>query len=402
MRSKIIWFWTLVLLLLLSSSVKAGAADVPGITKDTILVGASQPFTGPLASIGEACEAGIMSYLNPINEQGGIYGRKIKYKTEDNGFDPGKGIAGTKKLVELDKVFALLTPLGLPPVLAIIPYTVENGVPLLFPYTPASEPTTPFKKNIFMITPSIYRQFYFIADYGLKVLGAKKVCQIHMMGPGMQAAPQAGDDRCAEAGLKPLTEFFKSGQTDFSSLVLRLKAADPDFAILGGVAVPASLIMKESEKQGWKPRFGFMTHATNVDPEFVRLGGSAIEGLMALEFAEPPAESNKPSVIEFRQRLKKYYPKIPPGQFALHGYIAAKLFCEGMKKAGPDPTREKLTEALESLKNYDIGVMPPLSFSPTQHMGLANARVTKVKGGKFQSFTDWMSLPDKEWMPTKK
>jgi branched-chain amino acid transport system substrate-binding protein len=197
------------------------------------------------------------------------------------------------------------------------------------------------------------------------------------------------------------SELIKAGQMDFSALILRFKAADPDFCALGGVQVLTSLMLKEAKKQGFKPRLGFMTHASNVDPELIRLSGEAAEGVMATEITKSPSDSNEPAMVEFRERLKKHYPKLQPGQFALHGYVAAKLFCEAMKRVGQDPTREKLIQSMETIRDFDIGVMAPLSFSPTQHMGLAYCRVTKITKGKFIPFTDWIAYPDKEWVASK-
>ncbi|MFH1091456.1 MAG: ABC transporter substrate-binding protein, partial [Pseudomonadota bacterium] len=285
------------------------------------------------------------------------------------------------------------TPIGAPTTLAILPYIGEQKVPLICPYAPDTLLVDPFKKNVFMITPVFYTQYYFITDYAIRVLGAKKIADIGQA--GSPSGPQSVNDRLKEAGMSVVgEEIYKIAETDFSSLVMRLKSKEPDFCIVGTITRPGSLIAKEAQKQGWKPKLGFMSHSTIIDPEFVRLAGSAAEGFMALEIMKPTL-ANDPEVVEFRNRLKKYYPDIEPGMFAMHGYVSAMIFCEAMKKAGPEPTRDKLISALESMTGVNIGFMAPLSFSPTQHQGNLNARVNQVKNGNWEPITDWMKLPDR-------
>ena len=390
-RIGFLWIASLVSALMLMVSSTSGAEV--GITKDTITVGSSLTFTSPANTSGRPTRAGIMSYLNVINEQGGIYGRKIKFIAEDDVYDPAKTVAATKKLVEVDQVFALLASSGARTTLAVLPYIVDKGVPLICPYSPVTELEVPFKRNIFTTTPCVYEQYYFIADYAIK-LGAKRIAQFSMAGSPEGA--KSVIDRLAESGMTLLTdEEFKIMEKDFSAMVLRAKSKDPDFCIMGTISAPGALLSKEAQKQGLKPSLGFMSHSTIVDPEYIRLAGSAAEGVMALEIMKP-VESNDPEVVEFRTRLTKYFPEEEIGFFAMYGYASAKIFCEGMKKAGENPTRAKLIEALESMTGVDVGFLGgPLSFSPTQHQGTRFCRVCKVKNGKWEPITGWLRFPGK-------
>jgi len=390
---KNLFFILAVVFTLIALVIASPVMAESGIFKDKIKIGTYLAFTGPAAGVGKTIQAGIQSYLNEVNKQGGIHGRKIEMLYEDDAYQPAKTIAATKKLVEVDEVFALLSPAGAPTTLAALPYIVEQKVPLLFPYAPDTGLVDPFKKNVFMITPVFYTQYYYIADYAIRVLGAKKIVQISQA--GSPSGPQSVNDRLKEAGLSVVgEEVYKITETDFSSMIMRLKNKNPDFCVFGTITRPGSLMAKEAQKQGWKPTLGFMSHASITDVEFVRLAGEAAEGFLALEVMKSP-DSNDPEVVEFRERLKKYYPDIEPGMFAMYGYVSAKIFCEAMKKAGKEPNRDKLITAIESMSGVNIGFMAPLTFSPTQHQGNMNARVVKVKGGKWIPITGWLKLPNR-------
>lgn len=393
--SNVFLFFGLMLLVFSILGIRAASAE-PGITKDQILVGAYLAYSSPAASGSTHIEVGVMSYLNVINEMGGIHGRKIKWKGEDDGYQPSKTLAVCKKLVEQDKVFAILAPTGIPTTLAALPYLTSQNVPLLFPFAPIMPLEVPVKRNVFLITPSVERQYYAIVDYAIRKLGAKKIAIISQAGPSGPVDHMLY--RLKESGLTLVgnVEEYKIGQTDFSAIVAKFKQLNPDFCVLGAIPVAASLVLKEAQKQGWKPPLGFMSHTVMYDAEFLRLAGSAAEGFRTFQSMKSPTDSMDPEVVEFRERIEKVYPKkYTPTPLMMYGYISAKIFCEAMKKAGPEPTREKLITAIESMTKMDIGFMGPLGFSPTQHQGCLLVRVNQVEKGKYAPVSEWLPLPEK-------
>ncbi len=392
---KVFLFLGLLLMAFSTLGIGVAASSEPGITKDQILIGAYLSYSSP-ANPAWQFETGILTYFNAINDAGGIYGRKIKWKGEDDAYQPSKTLAVCKKLVEQDKVFAIVAPNGISTTLAALPYLTSQNVPLLFPYAPIMPLEVPLKKNVFMITPSVERQYYAVIDYAVQKLGAKKIGIISMAGPSGPKDYML--HRIKELGvtLAGNVEEFKIGQADFSAMVAKFKQLNPDFCVLGAIPVAASLVLKEAQKQGWNPPLGFMSHAVMYDAEFVRLAGGASEGFRTFQTMKSPTDSMDPEVVEFRERLEKYYPKkYTPAPHMEYGYVAAKIFCEAMKKAGPEPTREKLITALESMTKVDVGFMGPLSFSPTQHQGSLYVRVNQVQKGKYVPVSEWILLPEK-------
>jgi branched-chain amino acid transport system substrate-binding protein len=380
----------LVLTAVFCSTIEA--AEVQGITKDQITIGAYMAYSGPGGGgLSYSTAAGANAYFNTINEQGGINGRKIKWITEDDGYQPSKTIAAVKKLVEKDNIFAIVAPFGAPTTLAVLPYLEEQKVPCIGPWSPVIWTEVPFRRNVFMISPADAIQHYFMADYFIKQ-GAKRIAMIYQAGVG-KAPLDAVSYRLKESGLSLVDSAeFTPGQEDFSAIISRFKAANPELVLTAALSVPVSLIVREARKQGLKPKFGFANHGTIIDPEFLRLAGTAGEGTGTIQHFKD-AESKDPEVAEFRARLKKYYPKEVPGLLSMHGYVSAKIFCEGMKKAGPEPTYDKLISAIESMTGTNIGFCAPLGYSATDHQGITAIRFNRVEKGKWVPITDWLPLP---------
>src|SRR5262249_45440368 len=141
----------------------SAAAD-PGVTETEIVVGCSNSFSGPLAFTGEqATRFGVDLSFKVVNDGGGIHGRKVRTVYYDDGYKPQDAAATTKKLVEPDKILAVIAPQGTPPVVATLDYLEENKVPLLFPFQ--GSPITRARKYVFSGMTLYDRQSRMMIDY---------------------------------------------------------------------------------------------------------------------------------------------------------------------------------------------------------------------------------------------
>jgi branched-chain amino acid transport system substrate-binding protein len=113
------------------------ADDVPGVTPTSILLGGTHPYTGPASAYGVIGKA-IIAYFDYVNDHGGVYGRKITYKDQDDAYNPAQTVQVVKALVEQDKVFAFCNTLGTAENLAIRQYLNDQKIPQLFVSTGAS------------------------------------------------------------------------------------------------------------------------------------------------------------------------------------------------------------------------------------------------------------------------
>ncbi len=126
------------------AAIRPGAvAKAAGGSSDAITLGATLPMTGPIAEVGLASLHGGMSYFNDVNAKGGVHGRKIEWIVEDDAFQPARAVAGTRKLIESDKVFALFSSSGTNSSLAVLPYVKNRKTLWLFPYAGAKQFTDP-------------------------------------------------------------------------------------------------------------------------------------------------------------------------------------------------------------------------------------------------------------------
>ena len=232
------------------------ALATQGVTKDEIVVGSIQDLSGPLAGFGKQVRLGMMLRVDEANEQGGVNGRKLRLVVEDSAYDPRKAVLAAQKLVNQDKIFAMVAHIGTAQNMAAMPVQFEKNVFNFFPVTAARQMYEPFHRLKYSFAATYYDQIRVAAPMLYKEKGAKKACTIYQDDEfGLEVM------RGAEAGLKTIgvelaeKTTFKRGATDFSSQVARMKAAGCDFVVLGTIIRETIGTIAESRKTGFNPTF---------------------------------------------------------------------------------------------------------------------------------------------------
>ena len=367
---------------MLTAPTAALAADVK--------VGSTGPLSGSLSLLGQGVRDGIQVYFDHINEQGGVNGRKIDFISEDDGYEPMRAVASAKKLIEQDKVIALVSPVGTPSNAAMVPYVEERKIPLFAPYAFSHTLTTPNKRYVFTTLPEVRVQASLLGEYLTKQLKRNKIAVIYQNDDFGQDAVIGFEERMKKNGV-PLTKLpFDRGSTNFSGVVAQARQAGVDDVVFFGIPRDAALIMKESAKMGWKPQFS--GHNALGDPQtFTLAGQQLVDGAIAVAVMEP-LDSTKPQVAEFLARQKKYLPKTTPTTYSMHGYNAALIFVEALKRVQGEPTSEKIVAELEKLNGFNTGLMGPITFTSTNHAGSQSAAFMRAKDGKWGIVTEWLGL----------
>lgn len=384
---------TLALTLMLAFAAAAGQAATPGVTDDTILLGTFTALSGPVAPIGVPNSHGYLAYYNYINEQGGIYGRKIKVLVEDDAFQPSRAVAAVKKLVEQDRVFAIVSPLGTPTNAAVLDYLVKMNVPVVSPHSGSSQWSIPLKKNYFALQPNYTVEGTVLAQYAVNDLKGKRFAIVYVNDDYGQEESAAFTKYLAKHNIKPVLSLaHEFGETDFSSYVIKLQQAKPDVVLLASYATQTASILKQAEMFGFRPSF-LGTYVVSDPVMFKLAGASAMEGFQVTGYAADPGGDTK-AAKEYRDILHKYYPNEAPGGYSEIGYVAAQLVVEALKRAGPDLTREKFIAALESIKNWTTGLTPPVSYSATDHRGIKTFAIAKAKGGQWTIVKESIEVED--------
>ncbi|MEW5888701.1 MAG: ABC transporter substrate-binding protein [Pseudomonadota bacterium] len=378
---------------LLAASViglAAPAAATQGVSKNEIVVGTLQDLSGPIALLGTHFRNGTQMRFDEENAKGGIHGRRLTLVVEDSGYDPKKGVLATQKMLQRDKVFAMISNLGSPVVMATMPTILEKGVLHLFPAAPVPATYEPLHPLKFQAHPPYSTTVAIGARYLIQTNGYKK--------PGiLYQDDDFGYDvlRGLEAALKeanlPLCEkvTYKRGATDFSSQVARLKAAGCDFLVLGTVVRETIGTMAEARKIGWD--VPMLVSPAAYTAQIPQLGGKITEGLYGLVLTPHPYpdDANKQLsawIAEYKKRFNS-----EPNTWSVLGYVAADIFVAAAQKAGPNLTAQSFAAALEGLnRTRDYFGSPNFSFSKTDHLGNRSVRIAQIRNGKWENITDYM------------
>ena len=129
--------------------------------------------------------------------------------------------------------------------------------------------------------------------------------------------------------------------------------------------------------------------------EGIDLGGPAVQGLRSMSLTVPP-ETDSAAMKEYKDALAKYYPSEKPDYISLFGFANAKVFVEGLRRIKGPVTRDSLKAAIESIKNYDTGILAPVTFAADRHLGMTATQRVEIKGNR------WVAVGtpvdgDKDW-----
>lgn len=372
---------------ILAAGAALAFAALPAAAQETIKVGMSGPFSGGLSLLGQSVRDGVEVAFAEINEQGGVAGRKLQFIAEDDGYEPMRTIASARKLVEQDKVVALLAVTGTAPSAALLPFVTESKTPMLFPYAFSHSLTTPLNRDVFTTLPEVRVQMIVLANYILNTLKQTKVAAIYQNDDFGQDAVAGLDERFGKDKVPLVKLPFDRGTTNFSGVVAQAKAAGVEHVVFLGIPKDAALVMREANNLGWKPQFS--GHNALGDPQTFKLAGPLAEGAIAIAVMEP-LDSDKPAVKAFIAAQQKYKPSTSPTTYSMHGYQSGKLFAEVLKRSGGKTDESSIVGALESMKGFDTGLMAPLTFSATQHAGALAGAIMKAEGGKWKIISGWL------------
>lgn len=379
------------------SLVGSEGAEV-GVTDTTIKIGGVMLITGPIAQYGTAAADGIIIYIKYINEMGGINGRKIDLIMEDDGYDPVRSLAAAKKLVERDKVFAIITTSGTPQTHQIVPYFGRENIPSfsgIIPQMPVADPP----RTAFTFGMRYGHQMILATDYIMKDLGAKspKMAIIYQNDEYGKEVKWGAMEACKHYGLQMVAEeTYKRGAVDFTSQVLNLKRANPDYIYSATVMRETPIVFKEAKKLGWNPVFiGNSGYCNDTIIELtIQDTPEILKNMIQVHYIASIFEENQ-EVAEMKAAFKKIRPDIDVSKhlhFHTLGWINGMIFCEALKRAGRDITREGFIKAMESLSNFNTGGLAGIiDFGPNRHFADTSGRIFKADFVKktWAPITNW-------------
>jgi branched-chain amino acid transport system substrate-binding protein len=378
-----------------TAALFAGAAlaqQPQGVSKNEIVIGSMQDLSGPIVAFSKQLKNGMEMRVEEVNAQGGIHGRKLKLVIEDHGYDPKKAVLATQKLVQKDKIFAMVGTIGTPTALPSMPILFEKNIPHLFPLTAAREMYEPLHRLKYSFAATYFDQMRAGVKHMVKTKGYKKVCTLYQDDDfGLEVM------RGAEAGLKELNlalaerTTYKRGATDFSSQVARMKDAGCDFVVLGTIIRETLGAIGTARKLGWGVEF--MGSSAAYTDLIHKLGGPAMNGFYATNTVNNPyMDDASRNVREWASRYKQKF-KEDPAVFSVYGYQVIDLFIQIAQKTGPKLTTDSFVNTLENnfSTTRDMFGADAMSFTKTKHLGSNRSRLSQIVNGKWTPITDYIT-----------
>src|SRR5438309_9321632 len=377
----------------LAAGALAGVAlaqnESRGVTKTEIVLGMHTDLAGPAATYGVSSSNAVKMRFDEINDKGGSHGRKIRLVVEDTQYQVPRAVQAGAKLINRDRIFAMVAPLGTPMNNALFKDQFDAGVPNLFPLSAARSMYEPFNKLKFYGAATYVDQVRAGIQYFVSKKGKKALCAMYQdtdFGKEVLDGIQIQADKLKIKIVETTTH--KPTDQDFTAQITRLKAAGCDLVVLGTIVRDSIVPYATARKIGWAD-VDFLGSAASYDLFVAAAQGGVTEGLYAMGLTDMPyRDTLGPAAQAWFDRYKDRY-KVDPNIGAIYGHVAADLTVPAIEKAGADLTLNSFVKGLESIKSYkDIFNGPEANFGPDKHQGANSSFLAVVKGGRWVRLTD--------------
>ena len=386
----------MILPLVAAAAALSAPAATPGVTPTTITLGGTIPITGPAAayaSVGRGADA----YFKYVNSKGGIFGRKVVYKYEDDEFDVAKTIQLTRQLVEQDNVLAIFNSVGTEHALAIRPYLNDRKVPQLYVGSGVTQLASEHRKYPWSMgyLPSFAGEG---AIYGRYIAAHQPKARIAVLYENSDFGKDMLDG--LRHGLRGkarivATQSYEIADSSVDSQMARLKSsgadtlmlfATPQFAIFGYVG---------SFRLGWHPRV-YVT-SVSISPDIMKIAkfGSSqkqVEGSISIAFVKDPTSkqwAKDKTVRLYKAALKRFLPSAKTDDvFNYYGMTVAYTMVDTLRKAGRNPTRESVLRAATHLNETNPFLLPGVRIhtTPNDYYPMDKVKLARYHGTHWQFF----------------
>ncbi len=357
---------------------------VQTVGAEELVFGQSAALSGPARALGQGMRVGLLAAFEAVNQQGGIHGQRLVLDSLDDAYEPEAAIANTRELIRRN-VFALVGAVGTPTSLAAQPIATEAGVPYLAPFTGAEFlRDAQLRPNVLNMRASYYQETEemvarLTADLGVQRLG------ILYQNDSYGRAGLTGVRRAvARLNLPPVAEADYPRNTEAVKVaLLDLRRSRPEAIVIIGAYRPAAALIR------WARRLDFNPYFINIS--FVGSSALARElgpdgaGVYVTQVVPFPTDVSLPVVAHYQQALAAVDPESTPGFVSLEGYLAGRLVAEGLRLAGPNPTRTGFLDALRKAETIDLdGFL--LRYGPADNQGSDQVYLTIIDSqGRFRS-----------------
>jgi branched-chain amino acid transport system substrate-binding protein len=343
-----------------------------------ILIGQTSGFTGPAATGVKENTDGAKLWFDAVNAKGGIAGQTIELVSVDDKFEPKLTAENAKALAEKNVVALFLTR-GTPNIQAMFPVLDAYKIPLVAPSTGAMMLHQPVNKHIFNVRATYQREAEKAVEH-LHSFGIRRIAIVHVDDSFGTDAFEGAKRAFTRLGFQPAAVLKADrSQPDYATIVPPVVVAQAQAVLWIGSAKVVAHGVKHLRQA--KSAAHVVTLSNNASSGFIKELGEHARGVIVTQVFPNERSIAYPMVKEAIALAKAKGIELSPAM--LEGYAAAKVLVEGLKRAGKNPTREKLIAALESLRQYDLGGLE-VTYSGDNHTGLNFADLSIISAeGRF-------------------
>jgi branched-chain amino acid transport system substrate-binding protein len=329
-----------------------------------IILGQSCPLTGSAAQLGIQFNAGANVFFDLLNAKGGVGGRQVEVLAMDDGYEPTRCADNTNKLLTQD-VFALFGYIGTPTSLAALPLTTKANVPFIAPFTGAMSLREPMNRLAFHLRASYDDETAAIVNQ-LNTLGLKNIAVFYQNDAYGKAGLDGATKALAKLGSKPVAlATVERNSVDVSAAISALVPAKPDAIIQVSAYKSCAAFIREARKAGFGGQF-FNVSFVGTRALSDELGKEGV-GVVVTQVVPSPYNAATPIVREFQAALAAHGKNVNANYSSFEGYLAAKMFADGLVRAGGRATRDSLINGLEAIGRSDYGGFQ-ISLSSRDHV----------------------------------
>lgn len=318
-----------------------------------IVLGQSAAFTGPAAYLGIQMNRGAKVYFDALNAAGGVNGNTIELRTLDDGYEPERCKANTERFVTKDNVFGLFGYVGTPTCVAAMPVVHESRTIFFGPFTGAEALREPFSRNVFHVRASYFDETALIVKQ-LTSLGLTRIAVFYQDDAYGKAGLEGVNRALKVMNLAPVaTGTVQRNTVEVAAAVKTIAAAKPEAVVQITAYKSSAAFIREARKAGYGGTF-YNVSFVGTQALADELGRDA-RGIMISQVMPTPFSTTAALSREYLEAVSKAGGDANANYSSMEGYVAAKVFAEGLKRAGRNPTRETFITAMESIQNLNLG-----------------------------------------------
>ena len=373
-----------IVLFALVSAVPFAAQAEPGVFDDRIVFGQSAAFKGPAAALGLGMRQGILAAFEEANAAGGVNGRKLELVSYNDGYEPNKAIENTKRLIQEDKVFALIGEVGTPTSKAAQPIATDAGVPFIGPFTGAEFLRNPYKRTVVNVRASYYQETEAMVERLVADLGVTRIAILYQDDSYGRAGFAGVELALDKRGMELVAQgTYKRNTTAVKRAVLSIRKGKPEAVIMIGAYKPCAEFIKVARKVGLDAKFLNVSFVGSK--ALAKELGEVGEGVVVTQVVPFPEDADNPFVARYHKALGKQSPDAEPGFVSLEGFLVGRLTVSVLEHLGDAVTRDGFLGKIAEIGSFDLDGIS-LTYGPEDNQGMDQVFLTVIQSdGRFKA-----------------